>query len=62
MTEIRIAIVGLGSRGVFAWIPLIEKILAAESIAQGTKLMRVPDFRPSKARPIGQMPKSLNLS
>jgi predicted dehydrogenase len=32
-------------------------ILAAESIAQGTKLMRVPDFRPSASRPRGEMPK-----
>jgi len=32
-------------------------ILAADSIDQGTKLMRVPDFRPSESRPAGQMPK-----
>jgi predicted dehydrogenase len=31
-------------------------ILAAESIAQGTRLMAVPDFRPGPARPAGQMP------
>lgn len=32
-------------------------ILAAESIAQGTRLLRVPDFRPNESRPAGQMPK-----
>jgi predicted dehydrogenase len=31
-------------------------ILAAESIAQGTKLMRVPDFRPNETRAAGQRP------
>jgi len=31
-------------------------ILAADSIAQGSRLMPVPDFRPNKARPAGQMP------
>jgi len=31
-------------------------ILAAESIAQGSKPMRVPDFRPSAARPAGKLP------
>jgi predicted dehydrogenase len=31
-------------------------ILAAESIAQGSTLLGVPDFRPSAARPAGQMP------
>lgn len=31
-------------------------ILAAESIQQGTKLLRVPDFRPSGSRAKGQMP------
>ena len=31
-------------------------ILAAESIAQGTQLMHVPDFRPNAVRPAGQMP------
>ena len=34
-------------------------ILAAESIDQGTTLMRVPDFRPSETRPLGQMPKEV---
>ncbi|MBI2192364.1 MAG: Gfo/Idh/MocA family oxidoreductase [Planctomycetes bacterium] len=34
-------------------------ILAAESIDQGTKLMKVPDFRPSALRPAGQWPASL---
>jgi len=34
-------------------------ILAADSIAQGTKPLRVPDFRPSAARPAGQMPRDL---
>ena len=32
-------------------------ILAAESIDKGSKLMRVPDFRPSKQRPRGKMPR-----
>lgn len=32
-------------------------VLAAESIRQGTKLLRVPDFRPSPSRPKGEMPK-----
>ena len=31
-------------------------ILAAESIAQNSKLLSVPDFRPSAARPAGTMP------
>ena len=31
-------------------------ILAAESIAQGTQLVRVPDFRPSSERPAGNAP------
>jgi len=31
-------------------------ILAAESTAQGSKLMPVPDFRPSESRPAGTMP------
>jgi len=31
-------------------------ILAAESIAQGTRLMRAPDFRPGPGRAAGQMP------
>jgi len=31
-------------------------ILAADSIEQGTKAMRVPDFRPSASRPAGRMP------
>ena len=31
-------------------------ILAAESIAQGTKLLAVPDFRPSAERPAGMLP------
>lgn len=34
-------------------------ILAAESIAQGTRLMHVPDFRPDEARPRGQMPEEV---
>jgi predicted dehydrogenase len=34
-------------------------ILAAESIAQGTTLLRVPDFRPGPHRPPGQMPSDL---
>ena len=33
-------------------------ILAAESIAQGTQLLHVPDFRPNESRPAGQRPKS----
>jgi len=32
-------------------------ILAAESIARGTVALRVPDFRPSAARPAGQLPR-----
>lgn len=32
-------------------------ILAADSIAQGSKPMRVPDFRPSASRAKGQAPK-----
>ena len=32
-------------------------ILAAESIAQGNKLMHVPNFRPSDRRPVGEMSK-----
>jgi hypothetical protein len=31
-------------------------ILAADSIAQGSAPIRVPDFRPSRARPAGTMP------
>lgn len=31
-------------------------ILAAESIAQGSKLLPVPDFRPAAARPAGHLP------
>jgi predicted dehydrogenase len=31
-------------------------ILAADSIAQGTRLMRVPDFRPGAPRPAGRAP------
>jgi hypothetical protein len=34
-------------------------ILAAESIAQGGKKLRVPDFRPGAERPAGKMPKAL---
>jgi hypothetical protein len=34
-------------------------ILAGDSIEQGSKLMIVPDFRPSAARAAGQMPKQL---
>lgn len=34
-------------------------ILAAESIAQGTKLLRVPDFRPNDERSLGEMPKKI---
>jgi predicted dehydrogenase len=34
-------------------------ILAADSIDQGTKLMRVPDFRPNANRRKGQYPKDL---
>ena len=33
-------------------------ILAADSIAQGTRALRVPEFRPSAERPSGQMPAS----
>lgn len=33
-------------------------ILAAESIAQGSRLLQVPSFRPSEARPFGHMPNS----
>ena len=33
-------------------------ILAADSIDQGSKLLRVPDFRPGKHRAIGQPPKA----
>jgi predicted dehydrogenase len=32
-------------------------ILAAESIAQGSRPMRVPDFRPNASRPVGQEPR-----
>ena len=32
-------------------------ILAADSIDQGSELIKVPDFRPSAARPAGHMPK-----
>ncbi|MGH2353135.1 MAG: Gfo/Idh/MocA family oxidoreductase [Chloroflexota bacterium] len=32
-------------------------ILAADSIAQGSRLLPVPDFRPSAARPAGQEPR-----
>jgi len=34
-------------------------ILAARSIAEGTKLIRVPDFRPGEERSPGEAPKSL---
>ncbi len=34
-------------------------ILASMSIAQGFKLMHVPNFRPSEERPAGEMPKKL---
>lgn len=34
-------------------------ILAGESIAQGTRLMRVPDFRPGDRRPAGRMPREI---
>jgi predicted dehydrogenase len=34
-------------------------LLAAESIAQGSQLMAVPDFRPSADRPSGQMPDNI---
>jgi len=34
-------------------------ILAAESIAQGTRLLPVPDFRPGEKRAISEMPKNL---
>lgn len=33
-------------------------ILAADSIAQGSKPMRVPDFRPGASRSMGQMPET----
>ncbi|OGG55518.1 MAG: hypothetical protein A3F84_29730 [Candidatus Handelsmanbacteria bacterium RIFCSPLOWO2_12_FULL_64_10] len=33
-------------------------ILAADSIAQGSRLMHVPDFRPGATRPAGQVPKT----
>ena len=36
-------------------------ILAAESIEQGSKPFKVPDFRPNKNRPAGQMPKDIYL-
>ena len=32
-------------------------VLAADSIDQGSRSMRVPDFRPTAERPAGQMPK-----
>ena len=32
-------------------------VLAADSIDQGSRPLRVPDFRPSADRPAGQMPK-----
>jgi predicted dehydrogenase len=35
-------------------------ILAAESIAQGTTLLHVPDFRPSAERPKGQEPPAMS--
>jgi len=35
-------------------------VLAAESIAQGTKLLTVPDFRPSAKRPRGQVPPGMS--
>lgn len=31
-------------------------ILAAESIARGTELMKVPDFRPGNSRRMGELP------
>ncbi|PKO23876.1 MAG: hypothetical protein CVU38_01635 [Chloroflexi bacterium HGW-Chloroflexi-1] len=34
-------------------------ILAAESIAQGSKLLRVPDFRPNESRPAGHLPEEV---
>jgi len=34
-------------------------ILAADSIAQRSRLMRVPDFRPNQARAAGQMPEAV---
>jgi len=37
-------------------------ILAADSIAQGTRLKRVPDFRPNLARPAGQGPEGKGCS
>jgi len=33
-------------------------ILAAESVAEGTKLLAVPDFRPGPSRSHGQMPRA----
>jgi hypothetical protein len=36
-------------------------ILAADSIAQGSQPLQVPDFRPGEKRPTGQMPKDLHL-
>ncbi|HIE15185.1 TPA: Gfo/Idh/MocA family oxidoreductase [Candidatus Bathyarchaeota archaeon] len=35
-------------------------ILAAESIAEGTKLLKVPDFRPNDERSLGEMPKKIH--
>jgi len=37
-------------------------ILAAESVAQGSRPLRVPDFRPSAVRPKGQMPEPQKAS
>ena len=34
-------------------------VLAAESIARGTELMKVPDFRPNRSRASGQMPEGV---
>lgn len=34
-------------------------VLAAESIARGTELMKVPDFRPNETRSSGQMPEGV---
>lgn len=34
-------------------------VLAAESIARGTELMKVPDFRPNETRASGQMPEGV---
>ena len=34
-------------------------VLAAESIARGTELMKVPDFRPNRSRAPGQMPEGV---